>query len=590
MGWLSRMFQRDPPRRQARSFTAARVDRLTASWLATTASINQELRSDLDRLRARARDLAKNNDYARKFVRMVVTNVAGPDGFTLQARVEDAPGRPDTLANRAIEAGFADWSRRGVCEVSGRMSFPDLLRALMAGWGTDGEYLVRRVRGAAAGNAYGYALQLLDVDRIDTNLNLAAASGRNAIVMGIEIDAFRRPVAYHLFTAHPADGAQGGRQRERVPAEDIFHGYEVEHAEQVRGVPPMAAAMLSLHNLGEFEKSALLAARKGADTLGFFVSPNGEPPSVGQETDANGEAIQVSVPGTYDTLPDGYDFRPNDSRYPDAMMADFVKGYLRRIASGLNVAYNGLANDLEGVNFSSIRSGVIDERDQWMIKQQWLTESLLRPLFEEWLSAALLSGRLVMPNGSPLPASKRDKFSAHAWQGRRWQWVDPVKDIEAARLAIKSGVSSPQRIAAQQGLDVEDVLVDLRRFEEAAAGVSLIDYGTPPAAPAPAAPVSPPEEKQLTVHNHIHPADVRVDNHVQPASAEVRVEVQPSSAPAVTIENRVEAPEINVNAPVDVHVPAAQVEILPAPVAAEETIERDGNGDIARIIRRPVAH
>ena len=57
---------------QQRSFAAARVDRLTSGWLATTQSINNELRSDLDALRARARDLAKNNDYARKFVALVV--------------------------------------------------------------------------------------------------------------------------------------------------------------------------------------------------------------------------------------------------------------------------------------------------------------------------------------------------------------------------------------------------------------------------------------------------------------------------------------------------------------------------------------
>ena len=95
--------------------------------------------------------------------------------------------------------------------------------------------------------------------------------------------------------------------------------------------------------------------RKGADTLGFFVSPNGDPPSM-DDTEA-GEPISVSVPGMYETLPEGYDFRAYESQYPSATYGEFTKAHLRRIATGLGVSYNTLAEDLEGVNYSSIRSG-----------------------------------------------------------------------------------------------------------------------------------------------------------------------------------------------------------------------------------------
>lgn len=472
-----------------RGFNAARIDRLTASWLATTASINQELRGDLDRLRARARDLVQNNEYARKFKKLVVTNVVGPSGFTLQARVSDGPNKPDRLANAAIEAAFLAWCKRGVCEISGRMGFTDVCRTLLGGMASDGEYLVRTITGGAAGNDFGFALQLIDIDRLDTNYNIAPASGRNAIIMGVEVDGYQRPVAYHIFSRHPSDSGSNQRTRERIPASEILHDFIVERADQVRGVPWMSAVILTMHHLGEFEASALLAARKGADTLGFFVSPNGEPPAIGDTAGTDDEPISISVPGHYDTLPEGYDFRPYDSRYPDAMLADFTKGFLRRMSSGLNVAYNGLANDLEGVNFSSIRSGVIDERDQWLTIQGWFIESFLIPVFNAWLGAALLNGAIVMPNGSALPAAKRDKFSVHTWQGRRWQWVDPVKDIEAARLAIKTGIASPQMIAAQAGVDVEDVLDAIATFESLLKekSLTLIDYGSGNAAPTPPA-------------------------------------------------------------------------------------------------------
>lgn len=485
--WNARRQAEKTGRRQSRAFAGARVDRLTANWLATTASINQDLRSGLDRLRARSRDLSKNNDYARKFRKMVAANVVGPNGFKLQARVMNTATQADALANDAIEAGFAAWSKRGVCEITGRQSFADLCRALAGDAAIDGEFMVRKVRGKAARNAFGYALQHIDVDRLATDMNRAATTGHNAIVMGIEIDDYRRPLFYHLYTSHPNDGAQGGRQVERVPADDIIHGFIVEYPEQVRGAPWMSAAILTLHHLGEFEQSALLAARKGADTLGFFVSPNGEPPTLDGE-DGAGDPISVSVPGTYDTLPEGYDFKAYDSRYPDAMLADFLKSYLRRAASGLNVAYVSLANDLEGVNFSSIRSGVLEERDQWMTIQGWFIEAFLEIVFDDWLGLALLNGALLMPNGTPLPAAKRDKFAAHQWQGRRWQWVDPRNDIESALLAIRAGLNDPYTVAAQMGLDLEDVQAALARANAAAAAAGLPSYSV--AVPAPLAPTA----------------------------------------------------------------------------------------------------
>jgi lambda family phage portal protein len=465
-----------------RQFNGARIDRLTASFLATQTSINNELRSDLDKLRARSRHLGKNNDHGKKFKNLVVGNVVGPNGFTFYARSESAPATPDKADNDAIEAAFKNWSRVGICEITGRMSFTDFISAICNGLPTDGEFLVRKIKGAAARNKYNFAVQLIDVDRIDTNYNIASGTNSNAVRMGVEIDKYGRPVALHVFTAHPNDGADSSRTRERIASDEIIHAYLVEHAEQYRGIPWMAPGILTLHHLGEFDQSALLAARKGADTLGFFIAPDGEPPVMDGVTQ-EGDPIEVSVPGMYDTLPEGYDFKPYDSKYPDAMVDGFTKSFIRRIASGWNISYTSLASDLEGVNFSSIRAGVLEERDAWMSLQRWFIEHLLTPIYEDWLAMSLLSGAIKLTTGSPLPASKLDKYLPHYWQGRRWQWVDPKKDIEAARLSIRTGVASPQMIAAQNGVDVEDVLADIARFEKqvAANNVTLVSFTDNPA-------------------------------------------------------------------------------------------------------------
>lgn len=493
---IARWVGGSPQATQLRRWSAARVDRLTADWLATEASINAELRTDLNRLRSRGRELLQNNDFANKFAGMVKTNIIGPGGIRLQVRVEDQPGKPDRLANASIEAAWADWCAG--CDITGRQALRDLCETLVGGLPSDGEFLVRMVRGAEAGNKYGLALQVIDVDRIDTQYNVAAtgvggsggATATNAIIMGVEVDAYRRPVALHIFAAHPNDGMSNSRTRIRVPASDLIHAFKIERAEQLRGIPWMAPGMLSLHHLGNFKLSALLAAEHGANHYGFFTTPDGQAP-IGA-LDAGGEQVAVSQPGTYDTLPTGVTFQPHESKYPNEVFAPFVRTTLQRIASGWRVAYHSLANDLEGVSYSSIRSGALEERDRWAADQEWFIAVFMEPIYRAWLQSALLMGAITMPNGSALPAAKIDKFAKHEWQPRRWEWVDPKGDMEAKILAVKAGLMAPQDLSAAMGYDFDDTISSIAAAQKLAAslGVKLTAYDATPGA-TPGAPAAP---------------------------------------------------------------------------------------------------
>lgn len=325
--WLSRTVA--PASHHTRRFQAARMDRLTADWMATAQSINEELRSDLDALRSRGRQLGSNNDYAKKFVGMVKDNIIGPGGVRLQVRIEDSPGKPDRLASAAIERAYNEW--QAVADVTGHQHFRDMCETMVGGLPSDGEFLLRMVRGADSGNRFNFGLQLIDVDRIDTTYN--GRHGANTVIMGVEVNAYRRPVAVHIFAAHPNDGQHSSRQRIRLPLDDVIHGFKVERSEQLRGIPWMAAGMLSLHHLGNFKLAALLAAEHGANHYGFFTTPDGQSP-IGAPDSTGGEAVTVSQPGYYDTLPTGVQFTPYDSKYPEQNFGPFVKTTLQRIASG----------------------------------------------------------------------------------------------------------------------------------------------------------------------------------------------------------------------------------------------------------------
>jgi lambda family phage portal protein len=469
---------------QRRRFEAAAVDRLTSDWMTTSALIDAELRADLDRLRQRSRDLAKNNAYAANFLRAVRRNIVGPDGPVLQARVVDPNGTPDSLANRAIEAAWLEQCRPGNFEVTGKHGMASALGVIVSALARDGEALLRVVKGNSYGR-FGFQVQLLDAARLATTLQRERTTGSNAIVMGVEVDDYGRPVAYHLHTGPAAHGVLTGTT-ERIPATEIRHIFFGGDAEQHRGIPWMAAAIKELHNLKGYREAAVIAARVGASKMGFFSRKDGggaDPVDVadgqGSGKDA-GEFYSNVAPGEFGVLPDGYGFETFDPAYPHDQFDSFNKAVLRGVAAGFGVSYHGLSGDLEGVTFSSIRAGVLEERDEWMFLQGLLREHVLTPLYEEWLEWALLRGQIVQAGGAPLPASKLWKFRAHIWQMKRWAWVDPLKDIRAGIEAIDARLASPQQIAAQAGRDIEDVLDDIKAFQDMAAakGIALEQIAT----------------------------------------------------------------------------------------------------------------
>jgi hypothetical protein len=52
------------------------------------------------------------------------------------------------------------------------------------------------------------------------------------------------------------------------------------------------------------------------------------------------------------------------------------------------------------------------------------------------------------------------------WKGRGWQFIDPLKDLEALKMGVDLGVDSRQHANAEQGRDFEDVVEELAYEQE----------------------------------------------------------------------------------------------------------------------------
>ncbi|WP_051560188.1 phage portal protein [Marinobacterium jannaschii] len=426
-------------------------------------SVNEELRRDLGAIKQQSRRAGNDDGYVTKFLSMCQTHIVGPEGFGFQSAAMLSDGRKDKRANGLIEQAFKRWGRRGVCDVTGQYSWRGIQEMVVKSVAEDGEVLIRLVRGAD--NGFGFAVQLLDSAHLDINYNRELKNG-NRVRMGVEFDDWGRPVAYHILTNHPGDRAYfyGNTRYERIPASDMLLVYLPYRVGQARGVPWAHAALLEMHHLYGYREAELTGARVAASKM-FAYEPDSD---VEPEEDDESEEdfVEEVEPGMGIVVPYGYSIKEMNFQHPGGNFGAFMKEGKRGAASGLDVNYNTLANDLEGVNFSSLRQAVLEDRDGWKRRQSWLREWVLEPVFVAWLEMALLSGAI-----GDLRFSHYERLNAPVFQGRRWEWVDPLKDEKANTEAINNLTKSPLKIIRERGEDPETVINEILEFEEMVASI-----------------------------------------------------------------------------------------------------------------------
>lgn len=452
LNWLDKKLTKIIQSRQKRSFDAGRIDRLTSDWANNTRkSADADIKPSLKQMVANSRSLSQNDDYIKKFLRLLETNVVGPDGFKLQMQIKDRRGKKDKESNKIIEAAWKKFSSKENASVEGKHSIVDICKIVARSVATDGEALVRKVAGFD--NDFGFSLQMIESDHLDIDLNRKSGN-QNEIRMGIEFDKLRRPISYPLFAAQPGDDTFvfNGKLYQDIPASEMIHVFVSDRIGQSRGVPWVHAAMKRLSLLGGYEEAELVAARAGAAQMGVIITPDGEYKG---DSENDGKIEMDVEPGVWRSIPEGTDFKQFDPTHPSGNYESFIKGALRGISSGIGASYNSIASDAEGVNFSSLRHFTLEDRDHWRMIQAFFVEHLMTDIFESWLKMALTTQAV------PLPLSRYDDFNKPAWRPRGWTWVDPVKDVKAAIIAIDAGLNSRTRIAAEQGRDIEDVFDEL---------------------------------------------------------------------------------------------------------------------------------
>lgn len=437
----------------AGGFEGASMGRRLSPWIPNRQHLNSILASEGPLLRARTRQLIANTPHGSNASETFVSYATGTG-------IKPSPLIETPTYKKRVTQAFLDWTDEA--DADGLTDFYGLQSLIARSLFDAGEVFVRfRDRLSSDGLTVPLQLQLLEAEQLDVAYTLIAPNG-NKIRSGIEFDPIGRRVAYWFWRQHPGDGTVilQDMTRVRVPAEQVLHIYKPLRPGQIRGRPWLTAGMIKLYDLDQYNDAELTRKKGAAMFMAFITQQLGEDIGstglVDDDTvaDADGTADVTLEPGMAHLLPVGHDVRFSEPADVGPNYEPFAYRNLLELCASMGLPYFSVTGDTSKANYSSLRSALLDLKRR-MEQFQWetLIFQFCRPVYRRWLPTAVLSGAVVLPGF----AINAKPYMRVKWIPSKWDWVDPLKDTQAEKLAVDAGFKARSDVIEERGEDPEDV-------------------------------------------------------------------------------------------------------------------------------------
>lgn len=500
-----------------RGYDAARQDRHTEGWYGDFGVSQWDIRHQLRVVRNRAREMWKNDPYLTRWGAISRNNIVGADGMQLVMDVADLAKdsktgewakRPDKMANEIIQRDFRRWaSKPEYVDAAGRKDLAMMQWKAVIDWHREGEALFRLLPGFGyPANPYAFSLARIRPDSLALEYSAEVSDGTK-VYNGVHVDRWGRALGYYFYTVQLATGIWSG-ERIYIPADEIVHVYDEDYEGQTRGFPLVASVLRFVKILHGYDEAEIIKARSQAMDVGTWKQMDGavDPESIAdpEDEDTRAQLEQTIEPGQARIAPAGWEYNNAPPTAPNSVYPSFKMELVRMISGGLETAYHSLGNDPSNVNMNAGRLASLEDRESWKVKQHMLDVQMMTPIFSRprgWLTMYLSSGL------SPLPFSKRARFDAATWRGRRWPAYDLNGEVAFNEWAVKHGITTDTAIAAEAGEDRTANLATVRQeiIDEAGTpiadrflGKTAVANGAASADGAEAKPAPTPEPKAKT--------------------------------------------------------------------------------------------
>jgi lambda family phage portal protein len=433
---LRRMRARAAAEILARHYEAAATGRRTQGWRRTLGDANASMATALPTLRNLARDLERNNGWAKSALRGLVNRVIG------WGIMPDTEGMPRNVRER-----WEAWANTTACDADGRHTFAGLQKLATQTVARDGEVLVRRrwrlMSDVQGGLPIPMQLQLLEPDYLDTLRDGMTTPSGGRIIQGVEFDPIGRRTAYWVLGEHPGSSFAGGATRgaglsARIPASEILHIFPSDRVGQVRGPSTFAPVILTLKDFDDYEDAALMKQKIAACLAVITSDVEGTTPPLGTVDPAQPQVDSLE-PGMILNVPPG---RSVNVVQPPTVTehGPYTQTMLRKIAAGLpGTSYEDLTGDYSQVNFSSARMGRLrawDDIEDW----RWI---VLVPQFCDPVWAWFLQAMAILeavPSGAMVE-----------WTAPAAPMIDPEKEGLAYQRNVRIGAITWPEMVRERG-------------------------------------------------------------------------------------------------------------------------------------------
>ncbi|MBX9814070.1 MAG: phage portal protein [Sphingomonas sp.] len=339
---------------------------------------------------------------------------------------------------------------------------------------------------------------VLDPDRVETP-PLQAVNDR--VFQGRLMDANGRMIGIYVRQRHPSESGQSENTYTLVPRETDFgrpvawHYFQKSRGGQKRGITSLVTILRRTTMLDAFD-TVYLGAASIRSQLGTYIKTKSSPQLVaenlapaqaeaadmtyfGQKLDFYGKAkLRIGGSGggqSIAVLP------PDDELKMEAVSGaiedpgPYRNGIIREIASATGNTFASTAQNYSEANYSSERANKLD---QWLgVTRQRVHFTAAPPtlIYAAVIEEAIALGLIEFDPSWPPFDENRAAYCACAWTGPGMGWIDPLKEALAYKELLAMRVTSRQRIAAERGDDILEILDELamEEAEAEARGIEL---------------------------------------------------------------------------------------------------------------------
>lgn len=439
-------------------------------WIAGGGSAEDDIDLQGALLRQRARDLFAGGGLARSGPATLTTNVVGW-GIQPKPKIDgEILGLSDEARDeweRNTLREFKLWAENSMCDAERQHNFYALQQLAFLSELVSGDCFVVFGMRENKRTPYTLTIRLLEADRISTPDSAEGESesketddgGR--IVDGVEIDREGAVVRYYVANRHPL--LENTTQSVEWTAIDaigkdtgypnILHIMVAERPEQRRGIPFVAAQIEQIKQLDRYLTSEL-AANVVSSMLAAFVVSEADDGKFGME-DAVDEDEKVTddelklelAPGAIYSLPPGKKIQELNPLRNNGAFDGFVSTMETLIGTGMGIPKEVLIKKYES-NYTAARGALLDFWREVRVRRTAFNASFNQPIYEQWLSEAVASGRIDAPGFFNDPII-RQAWCGCMWMGASMGHVDPLKEVKAATERIANNITTQEQEASE---------------------------------------------------------------------------------------------------------------------------------------------